>query len=176
MQRWQAAGFGTAIYELLNVDGFARAIADGRTTEVLDVRSPAEWTSGSVPGALWRYVPDLMAGVPAGLDPGSALCGYCAPAASAPQHRRRSCSPTAPRPRCCSACGNPRSRRHRQSKGEVDGPPTALAVAERASIGSCTERLQALRRPGERPVRVNLLLATGPSRCRPCARGEAGSE
>jgi rhodanese-related sulfurtransferase len=32
--------------------------------QVLDVRSPGEWQAGSLPGALWRDVPDLAVGVP----------------------------------------------------------------------------------------------------------------
>jgi glyoxylase-like metal-dependent hydrolase (beta-lactamase superfamily II)/rhodanese-related sulfurtransferase len=78
MQRWQAAGFAQSTYEVVNSDRFARAVADDATTQVLDVRSPSEWASGSVPGALWRYVPDLVDGVPEALDAARPVWLLCA--------------------------------------------------------------------------------------------------
>ena len=44
---------------------FARAVADGRARQVLDVRSPAEWQRARCRGAHWRYVPDLTEAAPA---------------------------------------------------------------------------------------------------------------
>jgi glyoxylase-like metal-dependent hydrolase (beta-lactamase superfamily II)/rhodanese-related sulfurtransferase len=64
MAGWHAARWPTAAHETVSVEQFARAVTSGTGAQVLDVRSPAEWQSGSVPGASWRYVPDLANGVP----------------------------------------------------------------------------------------------------------------
>jgi rhodanese-related sulfurtransferase len=78
MQRWHAAGFASVTDEVVDVDQFTRAIADGSATQILDVRSPAEWAAGSLPGALWRYVPDLVDSVPPGLDAARPVWLLCA--------------------------------------------------------------------------------------------------
>jgi hydroxyacylglutathione hydrolase len=78
MQRWQAAGYTTESYTLVSADAFAAAVNDGTAHQVLDVRSPSEWQSGSVPGAHWRYVPDLVDGAPSALDQSEPVWVLCA--------------------------------------------------------------------------------------------------
>jgi rhodanese-related sulfurtransferase/glyoxylase-like metal-dependent hydrolase (beta-lactamase superfamily II) len=75
---WHTAGFEIASYEVVDADGFAQAIADGAALQILDVRSPSEWQAGSLPGASWRYVPDLVDGVPEGLDTNQPVWLVCA--------------------------------------------------------------------------------------------------
>ncbi len=75
---WQAAGYATATYGVVDAAEFASAVSDGSARQVLDVRSPAEWQTGSVPGAHWRYVPDLMLGVPSELTPDEPVWLLCA--------------------------------------------------------------------------------------------------
>jgi rhodanese-related sulfurtransferase len=45
---------------------------------VLDVRSPAEWQAGHLPGSLHRYLPDLVSGPPDPLAPGDEVWLACA--------------------------------------------------------------------------------------------------
>ena len=78
LRGWRAAGYAAATFEVTDAESFARAMVDGRARQVLDVRSPAEWGTGSVPGALWRYVPDLVESVPSELDPTQAVWVMCA--------------------------------------------------------------------------------------------------
>ena len=61
---WQEGGQPTSSYQAVDVPAFADAVASGRASQVLDVRSPAEWEAGHLPGSVHRYVPDLAAGVP----------------------------------------------------------------------------------------------------------------
>lgn len=44
---------------------FAEAVRSGSASQVLDVRAPAEWEDGSLPGAVRCHVPDLLATQPA---------------------------------------------------------------------------------------------------------------
>lgn len=62
----------------MTADAFAAAVSDGNAHQVLDVRSPAEWQTGSVPGAVWRYVPDLLESAPATLTPAEPVWVLCA--------------------------------------------------------------------------------------------------
>lgn len=45
--------------------------------QMLDVRTPGEWETGSIPGAFHAYVPDLRSGIPEGLDPGRPVWVIC---------------------------------------------------------------------------------------------------
>jgi hydroxyacylglutathione hydrolase len=78
MAAWQAAGYSLAAYETVDVEGFARALTDGSARQVLDVRSPFEWATGSLPGAVWRYVPDLAVDVPVELRQADPVWVVCA--------------------------------------------------------------------------------------------------
>ncbi|MDQ6669898.1 MAG: rhodanese-like domain-containing protein [Chloroflexota bacterium] len=75
---WRAAGQPLTAYETVDVDAFARALTDGSGPQVLDVRSPAEWATGSLPGAVWRYVPDLAIDVPVELRQAERVWVACA--------------------------------------------------------------------------------------------------
>ena len=78
IQSWQTAGFTIESYAQVSADGFAAAILNGTARQVLDVRSPAEWQTGSVPGAQWRYVPDLVDGAPAAINRSEPVWVVCA--------------------------------------------------------------------------------------------------
>lgn len=75
---WQAAGYDTSAYQVVDAATFARGVADGSASQTLDVRSPAEWQTGSLPGARWCYVPDLVEGVPSELDDTEPVWVVCA--------------------------------------------------------------------------------------------------
>jgi rhodanese-related sulfurtransferase len=76
--QWQAAEYVTASYALVDAETFASAVASGDDGQVLDVRSPAEWHTGSAPGAHWRYLPDLVAGAPADMEADEPVWIVCA--------------------------------------------------------------------------------------------------
>ncbi len=65
MAGWRQAGGRLASYERVDVERFARAVAGGEAAQVLDVRTPAEWQAGHLPGAIHHFVADLAGGVPA---------------------------------------------------------------------------------------------------------------
>lgn len=62
-------------YRLVGVDDFAAAVVEG--AQVLDVRAPNEWASGSVTNSKMVYAPDLVDQTPAGLDPNRPVWLYC---------------------------------------------------------------------------------------------------
>ena len=62
-------------YRLVNVDVFAEAVAGG--AQVLDVRAPNEWDSGSVTNSTMVYAPDVVDQTPDGLDPNRPVWIYC---------------------------------------------------------------------------------------------------
>ena len=78
IERWRSASYPAESYRLVTADAFAAAVADENARQVLDVRSPAEWQAGSIPGGLWRYVPDLAQGAPAALDRDQPVWVLCA--------------------------------------------------------------------------------------------------
>jgi rhodanese-related sulfurtransferase len=75
---WRDAGYDVSSYKLTDAPTFARAVKDGNARQVLDVRSPAEWEAGSLPGAQWRYVPELVDGVPGELAATQPVWVLCA--------------------------------------------------------------------------------------------------
>jgi rhodanese-related sulfurtransferase len=77
-QGWLEAGYAAASYAQVSAGVFAAAVADGTARQVLDVRSPAEWRSGSLPGAQLRYLPDLLDGAPLAFDPSRPVWVTCA--------------------------------------------------------------------------------------------------
>ena len=44
-------------YEVVDLDRFVNAVEEG--AQVLDVRAPDEWESGTIPGSVTRYLPDV---------------------------------------------------------------------------------------------------------------------
>lgn len=58
----------TETFELVDLDGFVQR-AEQPGAQVLDVRMPHERAAVPLPGAVERFVPDLVDGVPAELDP-----------------------------------------------------------------------------------------------------------
>ncbi|MFC3492626.1 MBL fold metallo-hydrolase [Glycomyces rhizosphaerae] len=59
----------TASFALLELDDFAQSLSDP-DSQLLDVRMPSEHDAVAVPGAVWRFLPDLFTdGIPAELDP-----------------------------------------------------------------------------------------------------------
>ena len=65
VETWSASGRPLKSFATVDVGAFADAAAGGSVT--LDVRSPAEWAKGVVPGAVLRHLPDLAAALPAEL-------------------------------------------------------------------------------------------------------------
>ncbi len=65
---WVDAGGALASFETRTTDDLAAALAAGEEVQVLDVRSPGEWEEGHIEGSVYRYVPGLKDGLPAGLD------------------------------------------------------------------------------------------------------------
>lgn len=78
VERWAAAGFATVSYAIVSADVFAAAVEDGTARQVLDVRSPSEWQAGSIPGAQWRYLPDLLDGPPPAITQSEPVWVVCA--------------------------------------------------------------------------------------------------
>lgn len=66
MPGWVEAGREVASYRNVDVAEFTTAVAGG-TPQILDVRGPSEFAAGSLDGARWAYLPDLVA------DPGGTM-------------------------------------------------------------------------------------------------------
>lgn len=62
-------------YPIHDVGGFADHVAAG--AQVLDSRAPDEWESGQIAGAVKRYAPHLLEGIPEGLDPDRSVFVAC---------------------------------------------------------------------------------------------------
>ena len=65
---WVDGGGRLASFETRTTDELASVLASGEDIQVLDVRSPGEWEDGHIEGSVYRYVPDLVDGLPEGLD------------------------------------------------------------------------------------------------------------
>ena len=72
---WAEAGELSA-YRVVSLEEFAEAAARPEEHTILDVRTPAEWERGHVPGSLNRYVPELAADV-GPLEAGSEVWVAC---------------------------------------------------------------------------------------------------
>jgi rhodanese-related sulfurtransferase len=72
---WQRAQRATRSFDHATAEDF---LAAGEGVQLLDVRAPDEWDGGVIPGSLQRYVPDLVAGLPAGVDPARPVWIGCA--------------------------------------------------------------------------------------------------
>ena len=72
---WSAAGRELARYETATSSDVAAALADG--AQILDVRDPSEWEAGHIGGSVHRYLPDLLEGLPDGLNPAEPVWVIC---------------------------------------------------------------------------------------------------
>ncbi len=78
MAAWLDAGHPVASFELVPLAAFTARL-DEPGAQVLDVRDPQEHADAALPGALHRYVPDLVDdGPPAGLDAAKPVLVGCA--------------------------------------------------------------------------------------------------
>jgi hydroxyacylglutathione hydrolase len=74
MEAWSRAGFELARISQLTVRELREA---AETLQIVDVRTPAEWERGHIPGAQHMFVPDLSGGLDA-LDRFKPVAVYCA--------------------------------------------------------------------------------------------------
>jgi rhodanese-related sulfurtransferase/glyoxylase-like metal-dependent hydrolase (beta-lactamase superfamily II) len=75
--RWEREGGPVQRHRVVGLRDVAEAIATGAVAQVLDVRAPDEWAGGHLDGAIHRYLPDLLAGPPEGLDPARPVWVVC---------------------------------------------------------------------------------------------------
>jgi glyoxylase-like metal-dependent hydrolase (beta-lactamase superfamily II)/rhodanese-related sulfurtransferase len=68
MAAWRRAGHPTRSHDLATPLDHVMAAARGERPQLLDVRAPDEWDAAHLPGSVHRYLPDLVDGVPDGLD------------------------------------------------------------------------------------------------------------
>lgn len=61
---WLADGRELASYRQVDIGEFRSALSDGSARQVLDVRAPDEFASGSIPGSVHTYLPDLDTSMP----------------------------------------------------------------------------------------------------------------
>jgi hydroxyacylglutathione hydrolase len=66
---WARAGGELWRHPVVVLREFIEALASGRAQQVLDVRAPEEWSAVHLDGSVHCYLPDLLAGVPRGIDP-----------------------------------------------------------------------------------------------------------
>ncbi len=78
LDAWREAGLPLASFPIETTAELAAALARGERPQVLDVRAPDEWRAGHLPGSVHRYLPDLVDGVPAELDPAAPVWVACA--------------------------------------------------------------------------------------------------
>lgn len=69
VEAWATEGNRVVSHATITARGFLELVDAGEELQVLDVRSPAEWTDGHLEGSIHCYLPDLAAATPAGLDP-----------------------------------------------------------------------------------------------------------
>ena len=77
LEGWRAAGGEWTSFETASIKDLAAALRDDPPPQVLDVRSPGEVEMGTLPGATSCYVPDLIGGIPADLDPSRPVWTVC---------------------------------------------------------------------------------------------------
>jgi rhodanese-related sulfurtransferase len=75
---WREDGLPLVSFPLGTPAELAAALARGERPQVLDVRAPDEWRSSHLPGAMHRYLPDLVDGVPSELEPNAPVWVACA--------------------------------------------------------------------------------------------------
>jgi hydroxyacylglutathione hydrolase len=78
MDEWRTQGRATSTYRRATLEETVPAMRTVNPSQILDVRAPDEWEAGHIEGSVHRYLPDLVDGPPAGLDPTEpvwVLCG-----------------------------------------------------------------------------------------------------
>jgi hydroxyacylglutathione hydrolase len=75
LDSWAEAGLPIHRHRAVEVPEFARAYEAG--AQVMDVRSPGEWEAGHLERSVHRYVPDLLGGMPEGIDPDQEIWIAC---------------------------------------------------------------------------------------------------
>lgn len=76
VEEWTASGRPVDSYRNVDIHELEAAMAEG-TPQVLDVRDPQEWAAGHLEGSRHRYVPDLVAEPPSGIDADEAVWLVC---------------------------------------------------------------------------------------------------
>lgn len=74
---WRAEGRPLVSYPTVGVPEYVHAVHAPGNRQLLDVRAPAEWEAGHLPGSLHCYLPDLAAGVPTSLRPNAPVWVAC---------------------------------------------------------------------------------------------------
>ena len=77
MDRWIADGRPVESFNTTTQIDVLNRLAAGDHLQILDVRDPLEWDSGSIGGALHRYLPDIPAGLPEELDKSQPVWVIC---------------------------------------------------------------------------------------------------
>jgi len=75
---WRGEGRPLASFEVVDVAAFTHAMHSGAASQVLDVRSSAEWQSEHLVGSVYRYLPGLTAGPPTELQADQDVWVVCA--------------------------------------------------------------------------------------------------
>jgi hydroxyacylglutathione hydrolase len=78
MDAWREAGFKISTVPQISVEELHRRIDSGEDLQILDVRRPAEYESGHVPGARSASLAELRENALEGLDPSRPLAVICA--------------------------------------------------------------------------------------------------
>lgn len=66
---WGDEGRQLDSYQTVTAAELARLVEAGITPQIVDVRDPFEFAAGHIEGSVHHYVPDLLSGLPAGIDP-----------------------------------------------------------------------------------------------------------
>jgi hydroxyacylglutathione hydrolase len=74
---WAAQVEALQQHRVVGLRDIVAAIESGEARQILDVRAPDEWAEGHLDGSIHRYLPDLVAGVPAELDPSQPVWVVC---------------------------------------------------------------------------------------------------
>jgi hydroxyacylglutathione hydrolase len=77
MKAWETAGMPLEAIEQITVHQLKRQLEDRKRPTILDVRSPDEWRSGHIPGAVHCYIGDMRDRI-TGLDKDKPYVTYCA--------------------------------------------------------------------------------------------------
>jgi hydroxyacylglutathione hydrolase len=74
---WRRDGGPLQEHRVVGLKEMVTAMQAGDVDQVLDVRAPDEWADGHLEGSVHRYLPDLAAGPPEGLDPSRPVWVVC---------------------------------------------------------------------------------------------------
>ncbi len=73
---WAASGRGIASYRTADIHELTAVMEEGEP-QVVDVRDPQEWAAGHLDRSIHRYVPDLAAAPPVGIDAAAPVWLVC---------------------------------------------------------------------------------------------------